>query len=147
MRACGVAAINVLIVMAAPKDEPFANVGGKWNMTIQPREGAPHALAGFSLNPAGVAAWKPWLFGHPDANAPLLLSALARAGANRRLKGIADENGDAGLLYSIEIPGLNLQGAELDSLSARDKGKGVIDYSGGGCGLVRAFRTAGARWY
>ncbi len=45
-----------------------------------------------------------------DDEAPLLLSGLALAGANRGLKGLVDENGDDGLLYSIEALGLNLQG-------------------------------------
>jgi CHAT domain-containing protein len=77
--------------------------------------------------------------------APLLLSGLALCGANRGLQGLLDEHGDDGLLYSIEVLGLNLQGTELVSLSACDTGKGVIDYSEGVYGLVRAFRTAGAQ--
>ena len=58
---------------------------------------------------------------------------------------MVDDNGDDGLLYSIEVTGLNLQGTELVSLSECDTGKGVIDYSEGVYGLVRAFRTAGAQ--
>ncbi len=37
-----------------------------------------------------------------------MLSGLALAGANRGLKGLMDENGDDGLLYSIEVLALNL---------------------------------------
>ena len=77
--------------------------------------------------------------------APLLLSGLALAGANNGLQGKLDTHGDDGLLYSLEVLGLNLHGTELVSLSACDTGKGVVDYSEGVYGLVRAFRTAGAK--
>ena len=77
--------------------------------------------------------------------APLLLSGLALAGANNGLQGKLDQHGDDGLLYSLEVLGLNLHGTELVSLSACDTGKGVVDYSEGVYGLVRAFRTAGAK--
>jgi len=70
---------------------------------------------------------------------------LALANANLGLQGITDKQGDDGLLYSLEVTGLNLQGTELVSLSACDTGKGTIDYSEGVYGLVRAFRTAGAQ--
>ena len=92
---------------------------------------------GFYLQDAELSSW--------FEEAPLLLSGLALGGANRGLKGMVDEHGDDGLLYSMEVLGLNLQGTELVSLSACDTGKGVIDYSEGVYGLVRAFRTAGAR--
>ncbi|MCP4154009.1 MAG: CHAT domain-containing protein, partial [bacterium] len=59
--------------------------------------------------------------------------------------GVTDEKtGEDGLLYSLEVLGLNLKGTRLVSLSACDTGKGWIDYSEGVYGLVRAFRTAGA---
>ncbi len=77
--------------------------------------------------------------------APLLLSGLALAGANNGLQGRVDKHGDDGLLYSLEVLGLNLHGTELVSLSACETGKGVLDYSEGVYGLVRAFRTAGAK--
>ncbi|PXF55240.1 MAG: hypothetical protein C4B58_15175 [Deltaproteobacteria bacterium] len=77
---------------------------------------------------------------------PLALSGLALAGANQGLSGLVDrDTGDDGLLYGLEILSLDLQGTELVSLSACDTGKGVVDYSEGVYGLVRAFRTAGAR--
>lgn len=75
---------------------------------------------------------------------PLLFSGLALAGANQGLSGFFDENGDDGLLYSLEVVDMNLQGTELVSLSACSTGNGVVDYSEGVYGLVRAFRTAGA---
>ncbi|MFP4349977.1 MAG: CHAT domain-containing protein, partial [Desulfococcaceae bacterium] len=75
----------------------------------------------------------------------MVLSGLALSGANLGLKGLVDPNGDDGLLYSLEALGLNLQGTELVSLSACETGKGVTDYSEGVYGLVRAFRTAGAK--
>ncbi|MGR0480302.1 MAG: tetratricopeptide repeat protein [Candidatus Electronema sp. V4] len=77
--------------------------------------------------------------------APLLLSGLALAGANNGLQGKLDQHGDDGLLYSLDVLGLNLHGTELVSLSACETGKGVVDYSEGVYGLVRAFRTAGAK--
>jgi len=76
---------------------------------------------------------------------PLLLSGLALAGANRGLADELNKDGEDGLLYALEVLGLNLQGTELVSLSGCDTGKGVVDYSEGVYGLVRAFRTAGAQ--
>ena len=78
-------------------------------------------------------------------NQPFVLSGLAMANANRGLRGWTDENGEDGLLYALEVLGLNLQGTELVSLSACNTGKGVVDYSEGVYGLVRAFRTAGGK--
>ncbi len=78
-------------------------------------------------------------------NQPFVLSGLAMANANKGLKGWTDKNGEDGLLYALEVIGLNLQGTELVSLSACNTGKGVVDYSEGVYGLVRAFRTAGAK--
>ena len=76
---------------------------------------------------------------------PLVLSGIALAGANHGLGGLVDEHGEDGLLTGIEVLGLNLQGTELVSLSGSDTGKGVVDYSEGVYGLVKAFRIAGAR--
>jgi len=91
---------------------------------------------GFYLSGSKTEKWR--------SQEPLILSGLAMTGANRGLYGLLDPNGDDGLLYSLEVLGLNLRGTELVSLSACDTGKGVIDYSEGIYGLVRAFRTAGA---
>ena len=76
---------------------------------------------------------------------PLMLSGLALANANLGKHGLVDKDGEDGLMYSLEVLGLNLQGTNLVSLSACDTGKGVVDYSEGHYGLVRAFRTAGAK--
>ncbi len=76
---------------------------------------------------------------------PMALSGLALAGANLGLKGLSDPNGEDGILYAMEILGLNLNGTELVSLSACATGSGVLDYSEGIYGLVRAFRIAGAQ--
>jgi len=92
---------------------------------------------GFFLENSDLKTWA--------EEAPLLLSGLALAGANRGLQGMTDKSGDDGLLYSIEALGLNLQGTQLVSLSACDTGKGVQDYSEGVYGLVRALRIAGAQ--
>ncbi len=76
---------------------------------------------------------------------PMLLSGLPLAGANHGRKGIAGPDGEDGILYAIEIMGLNLNGTELVSLSASATGRGVLDYTEGVYGLVRAFRIAGAQ--
>ena len=95
---------------------------------------------GFYLENPRSATESEWL-----SEEPLLFSGLALAGANRGLNGKVDKNGDDGMLYSLEALSLNLRGTQLVSLSACDTGKGAVDYSEGVYGLVRAFRTAGAR--
>ena len=75
----------------------------------------------------------------------MVLSGLALAGANQGLQGQLSPAGEDGILYALEVQGLNLEGTELVVLSACDAGKGTVDYSDGVYGLVRAFRTAGAR--
>jgi CHAT domain-containing protein/Flp pilus assembly protein TadD len=76
---------------------------------------------------------------------PMLLSGLALAGCNLGLKGKKGPENEDGLLYAIEVAGLDLSGTELVVLSACDTGKGTIDYSEGVYGLLRAFRLAGAQ--
>ncbi|MEM7044001.1 MAG: CHAT domain-containing protein, partial [Pseudomonadota bacterium] len=73
-----------------------------------------------------------------------LQSGIALAGANHGLAG-GDIQGEDGILYSLEAEGLNLEGTELVVLSACDTGRGVIDYSEGVVGMVRALRIAGAQ--
>ncbi len=82
--------------------------------------------------------------GDVDIVRPLTLSGIALAGANRGLKGKLDPDGEDGILYSLEALNLNLTGTELVVFSACETGKGVIDYSEGVYGLVRAFKIAGA---
>jgi len=76
---------------------------------------------------------------------PMLLSGLALAGYNLGLKGKKGPDNEDGILYAIEVAGLDLSGTELVVLSACDTGKGTIDYSEGVYGLLRAFRLAGAQ--
>ena len=73
-----------------------------------------------------------------------LHSGIALAGANRGLSG-GDVQGEDGILFSLEAESLNLEGTELVVLSACDTGRGVIDYSEGVVGMVRALRIAGAK--
>jgi len=79
------------------------------------------------------------------ADRPLVLSGIALAGANRGLATSGDEDGEDGVLYSIEAAGLDLEGTELTVLSACETGQGHVDYSEGVYGLVRALRIAGSR--
>jgi CHAT domain-containing protein len=75
---------------------------------------------------------------------PFTLSGIALAGAKRGLKGKFDDDGEDGILYALEALNLNLTGTELVVLSACETGQGVIDYSEGVYGLVRAFKISGA---
>jgi CHAT domain-containing protein/tetratricopeptide (TPR) repeat protein len=74
-------------------------------------------------------------------NAPLLLSGLALAGANRR--GEARGNDDDGILTAEEVAALNLESVEWAVLSACDTGRGEIQNGEGVFGLRRAFQVAG----
>jgi CHAT domain-containing protein len=76
-----------------------------------------------------------------ESQEPMLLSGIALAGANRELAGA----GSDGILFALEVQGLNLEGTELVVLSACDTAQGSLDYSEGVFGLARALRTAGAR--
>jgi CHAT domain-containing protein len=75
---------------------------------------------------------------------PLMLSGVALAGAKLATQGQIGPDNEDGILYSLEILGLNLTGTELVVLSACETGQGAINYSEGVYGLVRAFRIAGA---
>lgn len=75
----------------------------------------------------------------------LVLSGLTLAGANLGLKGRKALSGEDGILYSLEIAGLNLNGTDLVTLSACETGVGALDYSDGVYGVIRAFKIAGAK--
>ena len=72
---------------------------------------------------------------------PLLLAGITLAGANRALA----TGGEDGILYGLEVQGLNLDGTELVALSACETARGQVDYAEGVYGLARALRIAGAR--
>jgi CHAT domain-containing protein len=74
---------------------------------------------------------------------PLLLSGLALAGANRRVKLTSDD--DDGILTAEEVASLNLRGVEWAVLSACDTGLGTISAGEGVIGLRRAFQIAGVK--
>ena len=76
------------------------------------------------------------------ADRPMLLAGIALAGANRSLRA----GGEDGILFALEAEDLNLEGTELVVLSACDTATGRYDYGDGVAGLVRALRTAGARY-
>jgi CHAT domain-containing protein len=73
-------------------------------------------------------------------NAPLLLSGLALAGANRHA---ARNREDDGILTAEEVATLNLETVEWAVLSACDTGRGEIQDGEGVFGLRRAFQAAG----
>ena len=77
----------------------------------------------------------------PDA--PLLLSGLALAGANRR--GDTGPDAEDGILTSEEIATLDLSGVDWVVLSSCESGLGRILSGEGVLGLRRAFQVAGAR--
>ena len=72
-------------------------------------------------------------------------SGLILARANRGLKGILDDSGEDGILYSKEILNLNLAKTELASLSSCVLGESSINYSEGLYRLARAFKIAGVQ--
>jgi CHAT domain-containing protein/tetratricopeptide (TPR) repeat protein len=75
--------------------------------------------------------------------APLQLSGLALAGANRRQTATLDD--EDGILTAEEISSLNLNGVDWAVLSACDTGLGVIQPGEGVLGFRRSFQAAGAR--
>lgn len=77
---------------------------------------------------------------------PLLRSGLALAGANTFLarRAMASEAED-GVLYALDVAGMNLAGTELVVLSACQSGLGDVNVGRGVYGLRRSFAVAGAR--
>ena len=77
---------------------------------------------------------------------PLLKSGLVLAGANLTITGHDSAVGDEdGILTALEVSGLDLENAELATLSACETGIGDIKISEGVYGLRRAFQHAGAK--
>ncbi|GJG89138.1 hypothetical protein tb265_43190 [Gemmatimonadetes bacterium T265] len=74
------------------------------------------------------------------ADAPLLRTGLAFAGANAR----PADGGDAGVLTADEVGSLDLRGTELVVLSACKTGLGEVDRGEGLASLARSFEAAGA---
>lgn len=99
----------------------------------------------FALSPPRVLHLATYGFYWPEkvvADRPMLLAGIALAGANRMLR----DGGQEGVLYALEAQDLNLEGTELVVLSACETAQGRYDYGDGVAGLVRALRTAGARY-
>lgn len=78
---------------------------------------------------------------HAQGFDPMLMSGLALAGVNARV----EEGDDDGLLTSLEILSMDLEGVELAFLSACDTARGVDRAGEGTLGLVQAFLLAGSK--
>ena len=76
--------------------------------------------------------------------APLQLSGLALAGANRRSAAEFALQPDDGILTAEEIASLDLRGVKWAVLSACETGLGPLQAGEGVLGLRRAFEVAGA---
>ncbi|MFC1708351.1 CHAT domain-containing protein, partial [Planctomycetota bacterium] len=132
-------------------DGPYATegnlrrlAGGRRVVHLATHGFARHDLAS-GITPLGVAGFDRLRPGHERFLVHydlLVLTGLALAGANRR-EGSGD---DDGILTALEAQDLNLEGCELVVLSACDTALGDMSTAGEGViGLVRAFKSAGAR--
>ncbi|MBN2498863.1 MAG: CHAT domain-containing protein [Deltaproteobacteria bacterium] len=107
---------------------------------------APHArgLRGLLLSAGRPASpTQPAL--EKTAGNPMLRSGLAMTGANRGVRGTAQDDGSDGLVTALEVLALDLAGTELVTLSACQTGLGHLRQGQGIYGLRRAFLEAGAR--
>lgn len=77
-----------------------------------------------------------------EGSEPMLRSALALAGFNRRTDA---GNAEDGVLTALEVASLDLRGTEVVVLSACDTGVGAVQNGEGVFGLRRALAIAGAR--
>lgn len=103
------------------------------------REDLLAGLGGREAQPEWASAeWERQLGAGHD---PMLLSALALAGANPR----DGANEDDGILTALEASYLDLDGVELVALSACETARGTAESGEGVQGLVSAFQMAGAR--
>lgn len=97
-------------------------------------------LTGTSELRSGLFADKKQILGfHPD-----LLSGFALTGANVTPTFLDNRVTDNGVVYALELAGIDLQNAELVVLSACQTGVGSISIGEGLIGLQRSFHMGGA---